>query len=100
MSVCGHRGGIHQSPAIASLVAKSSQLPRQPLTSHPSVKEQLVKGSIRVHFCFRIIPVSKVFFFLLDFDYREDSVVISGNLITRYLVAPLSAETALIPVTP
>lgn len=44
----------------ASLVAKSSQLPRQPLTSHPSVKEQLDK----------------------DFDYREDSVVISGNLIT------------------
>jgi len=44
----------------ASLVAKSSQLPRQPLTSHPSVKEQLDK----------------------DFDYREDSVVTSGNLIT------------------
>lgn len=44
----------------ASLVAKSSQLPRQPLTSHPSVKEQLDK----------------------DFDYHEDSVVISGNLIT------------------
>jgi len=44
-----------------SLVAKSSQLPQQPLTSHPSVKEQLNK----------------------DFDYREDPVVISkGNLIT------------------
>ncbi|KAF8480257.1 class I glutamine amidotransferase-like protein [Russula ochroleuca] len=44
----------------ASLVAKTSQLPRQPLTSHPSVKDQLDK----------------------DFEYREDSVVISGNLIT------------------
>jgi hypothetical protein len=33
-------------------------------------------------------PLSQFFFFLLDFDYRdEDSVVISGNLITRYLVA-------------
>ncbi len=36
-------------PAIASLVANSSQLPRQPLTSHPSVKEQLDKGRVRVH---------------------------------------------------
>ncbi|KAI0284615.1 class I glutamine amidotransferase-like protein [Russula aff. rugulosa BPL654] len=55
----------------ASLVAKSSHLPRQPLTSHPSVKEQLDK----------------------DFDYREDSVVISGNLITRlsYLILPGTA---------
>jgi len=44
----------------ASLVAKTSQLPHQPLTSHPSVKEQLDK----------------------DFNYHEDSVVISGNLIT------------------
>lgn len=43
-----------------SLAAKTSQLPRQPLTSHPSVKKELAE----------------------DFDYREDPVVISGKLIT------------------
>ncbi|KAH8993635.1 class I glutamine amidotransferase-like protein [Lactarius hatsudake] len=43
-----------------SLAAKTSQLPRQPLTSHPSVKKELDE----------------------DFDYREDPVVISGKLIT------------------
>ncbi|KAH0578582.1 hypothetical protein H2248_003727 [Termitomyces sp. 'cryptogamus'] len=42
-----------------SLAALTSDLPRQPLTSHPSVKAQLE-----------------------GFDYSEDSVVISGNLIT------------------
>ncbi|KAI0305313.1 DJ-1 [Multifurca ochricompacta] len=56
-----------------SLVAQTSQLPHQPLTSHPSVKEQLDK----------------------DFDYREDSVVVSGNLITRSkLNFPTSLGTA------
>jgi hypothetical protein len=96
---CGHGGvNLNQTPAIASLVAKSSHLPRQPLTSHPSVKEQLDKGSVRVHFS--RWPMSQSNFFLLDFDYREDSVVISGNLITRYLVVPLSPDTALIPATP
>ncbi|KAN0136910.1 DJ-1 protein [Lactarius tabidus] len=43
-----------------SLAAKTSRLPFQPLTSHPSIKGELDK----------------------DFDYREDPVVISGNLIT------------------
>ncbi|KAI0264678.1 class I glutamine amidotransferase-like protein [Gloeopeniophorella convolvens] len=43
-----------------SLAAKTSQLPRQPLTSHPSVKEDLDK----------------------DFEYRDDSVVVSGKLVT------------------
>ncbi|KAF9556811.1 DJ-1 [Agrocybe pediades] len=43
-----------------SLAAKTSKLPRQPLTSHPSVKAELEQ----------------------DFDYREDPVVISDNLIT------------------
>ncbi|KAI0249730.1 DJ-1 [Lactifluus subvellereus] len=41
------------------------QLPHQPLTSHPSVKEHLDK----------------------DFDYREDAVVVSGNLITSDLIS-------------
>ncbi|EGN92510.1 hypothetical protein SERLA73DRAFT_191001 [Serpula lacrymans var. lacrymans S7.3] len=43
-----------------SLAAKRSGLPRQPLTSHPSVKADLER----------------------DFDYSEDSVVISGKLVT------------------
>ncbi|KAI0293985.1 class I glutamine amidotransferase-like protein [Russula brevipes] len=49
----------------ASIVAKTSQLPRQPLTSHPSVKERLDE----------------------DFEYGEDSVVTSGNLITSHLTS-------------
>ncbi|KAF5325067.1 hypothetical protein D9619_009893 [Psilocybe cf. subviscida] len=43
-----------------SLAAKSAKLHRQPLTSHPSVKSQLEN----------------------DFDYLEDPVVVSDNLIT------------------
>jgi len=43
-----------------SLTALTSKLPRQPLTSHPGVKSVLEK----------------------DFEYSEDSVVVSGNLIT------------------
>ncbi|PVG04523.1 DJ-1 protein [Serendipita vermifera] len=44
----------------APLAALSSQLPKQPLTSHPSVKGQL-EGS---------------------FDYKEESVVVSGKFVT------------------
>ncbi|KIM33862.1 hypothetical protein M408DRAFT_325439 [Serendipita vermifera MAFF 305830] len=43
-----------------SLVAKMSKLPKQPLTSHPSVKSYLDQ----------------------DYEYKEDSVVTSGKLIT------------------
>ncbi|KAG6809600.1 hypothetical protein H0H92_015602 [Tricholoma furcatifolium] len=43
-----------------SLAALTSGLPRQPLTSHPTVQKELESS----------------------FDYSEDSVVISGNLIT------------------
>ncbi|KAK0469271.1 class I glutamine amidotransferase-like protein [Desarmillaria tabescens] len=43
-----------------SLAALRSGLSRQPLTSHPGVKDQLVA----------------------DFDYFEEPVVISGNLVT------------------
>ncbi|KAG7094905.1 hypothetical protein E1B28_005711 [Marasmius oreades] len=43
-----------------SLSALTSDLPKQPLTSHPSVKSKLVD----------------------NFEYSEDAVVISGNLIT------------------
>ncbi|KAJ8522412.1 hypothetical protein ONZ45_g1001 [Pleurotus djamor] len=43
-----------------SLAALTSKLPRQKLTSHPSVKAELEK----------------------DFDYSEDPVVVSNNLVT------------------
>ncbi|ETW75947.1 hypothetical protein HETIRDRAFT_436865 [Heterobasidion irregulare TC 32-1] len=43
-----------------SMAALTSKLPKQPLTSHPSVKSKLET----------------------EYDYREDSVVVSGNLIT------------------
>ncbi|KAL0579011.1 hypothetical protein V5O48_003006 [Marasmius crinis-equi] len=46
-----------------SLAALTSNLPKQPLTSHPGVKSELVEKSI-------------------EFNYSEDSVVVSGNLIT------------------
>ncbi|KAH8108656.1 DJ-1, partial [Phellopilus nigrolimitatus] len=44
-----------------SLAAKTSTLPRQPLTSHPSVKNELEK----------------------EYNYRDDAVVVSGHLVTR-----------------
>ncbi|KAF9788647.1 DJ-1 [Thelephora terrestris] len=43
-----------------TLAALTSGLPKQPITSHPSVKSQLDK----------------------DFEYKEESVVVSGHLIT------------------
>ncbi|KAF8957536.1 class I glutamine amidotransferase-like protein [Flammula alnicola] len=43
-----------------TLAAKTAKLPKQPLTSHPSVKAQLEH----------------------DFEYLEDPVVVSDNLIT------------------
>ena len=43
-----------------TLAAKAAGLPRQPLTSHPSVKQELEN----------------------DFDYSEESVVVSGKLVT------------------
>ncbi|KAJ6537383.1 class I glutamine amidotransferase-like protein [Mycena vulgaris] len=43
-----------------SLTALRARLPRQPLTSHPSVKSDLENG----------------------FDYSEESVVVSNNLVT------------------
>jgi len=43
-----------------SLAALTSNLPKQPLTSHPSVKERLEK----------------------DFEYKEEPVVVSDHLVT------------------
>ncbi|KII91196.1 hypothetical protein PLICRDRAFT_89532 [Plicaturopsis crispa FD-325 SS-3] len=43
-----------------SMAALTSRLPKQPITSHPSVKAELEKA----------------------FEYSEESVVVSGNLIT------------------
>ncbi|KAF8902523.1 class I glutamine amidotransferase-like protein [Gymnopilus junonius] len=47
-----------------SLAAKTAKLPQQPLTSHPSVKAELEHGKYS------------------NFEYLEDSVVISNNLVT------------------
>ncbi|KAF5384072.1 hypothetical protein D9615_003423 [Tricholomella constricta] len=52
-----------------SLAALRSGLPRQPLTSHPSVRKDLEKGMS----CRRVSN---------DFDYSEEPVVVSGNLVT------------------
>ena len=38
--------GLYQSFETGTLAAKTSQLPRQPLTSHPSVKEELDEGTV------------------------------------------------------
>jgi len=46
-----------------SLVARSAQLTRQPITSHPSVKSELETL----------------------FDYSEDSIIVSGKLVTTYI---------------
>lgn len=54
-----------------SLAAKTSQLPSQPLTSHPSVKAQLEAS----------------------FEYSEQPVVVSGKLITRLVVLTASFLT-------
>ncbi|KAJ7092943.1 class I glutamine amidotransferase-like protein, partial [Mycena belliarum] len=54
------QGKIVGMICAGGLTALTSKLPRQPLTSHPSVKTQLEN----------------------DFDYSEDPVIISGGLIT------------------
>ncbi|KAK7683479.1 hypothetical protein QCA50_013313 [Cerrena zonata] len=55
------REGKHVGMICAgSLTALTSALPKQPVTSHPSVKMQLEK----------------------DFEYSEEPVVVSGNLVT------------------
>jgi len=48
---------------LGSLVARSAQLTRQPITSHPSVKSELETL----------------------FDYSENSIVVSGKLVTTYV---------------
>ncbi|EPQ53659.1 DJ-1 protein [Gloeophyllum trabeum ATCC 11539] len=55
-----NKGKIVGMICAGSLAAKTSNLPEQPLTSHPSVKSELEK----------------------DFDYSEDPVVLSKNLVT------------------
>jgi protein DJ-1 len=44
---------LHSFNLLGSLAAKSSGLPKQPLTSHPSVKEELEKGTL---FCTQVAP--------------------------------------------
>ncbi|KAF8916700.1 DJ-1 [Mucidula mucida] len=58
-----------------SLAALTSGLPKQPLTSHPGVKDKLVN----------------------DFDYSEEPVVVSGTLVTSRSLC--LSESPLIPGT-
>jgi len=54
------QGKIVGMICAGSLAARTAKLPSQPLTSHPSVKEQLAN----------------------DFQYSEEPVVVSGKLVT------------------
>ncbi|KAJ2925662.1 hypothetical protein H1R20_g11434, partial [Candolleomyces eurysporus] len=54
------RDYIKSGKYVGSLAAKTSNLPRQSLTSHPSVRAELEP----------------------DFEYSEEPVVVSGNLVT------------------
>ncbi|KZT28111.1 DJ-1 protein [Neolentinus lepideus HHB14362 ss-1] len=54
------KGKVVGMICAGSMAAKTSNLPKQALTSHPSVKSELDK----------------------DFDYSEESVVVSKNLVT------------------
>ena len=66
-----------------SLTALTAKLPSQPLTSHPSVRTLLETGMKRIqkHLCFVLIEICS------DFEYSEESVVVSNNLVTRYVYA-------------
>ena len=62
------------------MAALTSKLPKQPLTSHPSVKSKLETGTF-LTFALRYISETTTVH-VSEYDYREDSVVVSGNLIT------------------
>jgi len=64
---------------LGSLAAKTAKLPRQKITSHPSVKAELQQGDYN---CYK---TQRLFFLIscVDFEYIEEPVVVSGNLITR-----------------
>lgn len=61
------------------MAALTSKLKKQPVTSHPSVREHLDKGKNPT------LPLySKLTYKRIDFEYAEDNVVVSGQLVTRY----------------
>ena len=62
------------------MAALTSKLPKQPLTSHPSVKSKLETGTF-LTFALRYISETTTVH-VSEYDYREDPVVVSGNLIT------------------
>jgi hypothetical protein len=72
-----------------SLTALTAKLPSQPLTSHPSVRSLLENGMKRIQkqLCFVLIEICS------DFEYSEESVVVSNNLITRYVYAEFSLNS-------
>lgn len=64
-----------------TLAALTSGLPKQPVTSHPSVKDRLEKGT-PARPC-QVICNSPGD---VDFEYKEDNVVVSGHLVTRFVL--------------
>jgi protein DJ-1 len=73
-----------------SLTALTAKLPSQPLTSHPSVRSLLENGKkqSQKQLCFiLLIEICS------DFEYSEESVVVSNNLITRYVYTNFPLNT-------
>ncbi|KAF7980307.1 hypothetical protein HWV62_39097 [Athelia sp. TMB] len=63
-----------------SLAALTAKLPSQPLTSHPSVKEQLAKCAHMSSKPGEGLTCG------IDFEYSDESVVVSGKLVTRFVL--------------
>ncbi len=77
-----HLPQCHLYFVSGSLAALTSKLRKQPLTSHPSVKGQLEEGAALC--IIEILPsVTESDRVETVFDYKEESVVVSNNLITR-----------------
>lgn len=74
------------------MAALTSKLKKQPVTSHPSVREHLDKGK------YPTLPLYwKLTYKRIDFDYAEDSVVASGQLVTRYDILFMLDSASLTP---
>lgn len=73
-------GYIDSIVPLGSLAAKTAKLPRQKLTSHPSVKAELEQGEYNRY---KLYPSLVKIPSCIDFEYIEAPVVVSGNLVTR-----------------
>lgn len=75
---CFYQQPLTSACYLGSLTALTAGLPKQPLTSFPTVKAELEKGeSVSTALHQRVLKAPK------DFEYREDPVVVSGRLVTR-----------------